>query len=153
MANALFYLLPEQSQNNPQAHRQLACDIAAEQFRVGRRVWVYCPHREQAEQFDEMLWQRPAEGFVPHNLVGEGPPNGAPVEIGWQAPSYNNRPILINLHPEFPGFCHQFQQIVDFVPADEELKKLARTRYKHYRAAGMALSTQPAPEMNENTNG
>ncbi len=31
------------------------------------------------------LWARPAESFVPHNLAGEGPRGGAPVEIALAA--------------------------------------------------------------------
>ena len=35
-----------------------------------------------------------------------------------------------------------FQQIIDFVPAQEQLKKNARLRYSAYKKLGHTLSTQ-----------
>lgn len=142
MKSALFYLLPDMDASED-ARFLAACDIAAQQFRARQKVWVYCNDQLQAEQFDELLWQRPVDAFVPHNLVGEGPESGAQVEIGWQVPNKVNRPVLINLHTDFPDFSVQFRSVIDFVPADDAGKASARERYKFYRAAGFDMQTQP----------
>lgn len=153
MPSVTFYLLPESDAESKTLHLQHACDLVAEQFRSKRRLWVYCNDQQEAEQFDELLWQRPADSFIPHNLVGEGPAGGAPIEISWKEPERVNRPVLVNLHQSYPAFSTRYQNVIDFVPAEEELKKLARTRYKHYRAAGFEMFTQPLENRIETENG
>ncbi|MBY5993697.1 DNA polymerase III subunit chi [Ferrimonas balearica] len=141
MANALFYVLTADTAG-PAA---LACQAAARAYRKGQRVYLHCASQADAEALDEQLWQFEPDSFIPHNLVGEGPRGGAPVEIGWdtaQASSPTNRPLLINLAPEVPNFAVQFAHIIDFVPADEQAKAQARRRFAHYRHLGVTLTTQ-----------
>lgn len=150
MTQVTFFLIegPDAETSIP-AQLSWACDIAARCYRQRQRVSVLCDSKASAEQFDEYLWQQPVDGFVPHNLTGEGPANGAPVEICWQPPTQFSRPVLINLCPQVPQFGQRFKQIYDFVPAEDDLKQLARERYKHYRAAGYQLDTRPAGSINE----
>lgn len=152
MKSAVFYLLPDDDGQHVSL-LQAACELAAQQCRSRQKVWVYCTDQQSAEQLDDLLWQRPTDAFVPHNLVGEGPANGAQVEIGWQAPQFVSRPVLINLHPNFPEFSAQFRSVIDFVPADEAGKVSARERYKQYRAAGFNMQTQPFEANIEKRNG
>jgi DNA polymerase-3 subunit chi len=150
MSNVTFYLLDETAETHQQpAHFALACLLATRCYRQKQKCIVYCQDQQQAEQFDELLWQLPNDAFVPHNLAGEGPVGGAPVEICWQAPSQFNRPVLINLTDTIPAFHQRFRHIIDFVPALEVLKIQARERYKLYRAAGNHLDTLPASSINE----
>ncbi len=146
MANATFYLLPD---NNDSARVNgpvdIACQAAARAYRKGQRVYVYCASQADAEALDEQLWQFEPDSFIPHNLVGEGPQGGAPVEIAWASPNAPlpvNRALLINLAPEVPNFAVQFAHIIDFVPADEQAKAQARRRFAHYRQLGVTLTTQ-----------
>ena len=82
MKNATFYLLDNDThQDGLSAVEQLVCEIAAERWRAGKRVLIACEDEQQAIRPDEALWARPPESFVPHNLSGEGPRGGAPVEI------------------------------------------------------------------------
>ena len=82
MKNATFYLLDNDTTvDGLSAVEQLVCEIAAERWRSGKRVLIACEDEKQAYRLDEALWARPAESFVPHNLAGEGPRGGAPVEI------------------------------------------------------------------------
>lgn len=151
MANVAFYLLEPTPSQNPDADTlSLACVLAARCFRQKQKCLVFCQDKQQAERFDELLWQLPAKRFVPHNLAGEGPPGGAPIEIHWQTPTQVSRAVLINLSQHLPEFHARFQQIYDFVPAEENLKLLARERYKHYRAAGHQLDTLAANSIEEN---
>ena len=108
----------------------------------GERVLIACEDEKQAYRLDEALWARPAESFVPHNLAGEGPRGGAPVEIAWpQKRSSSPRDILISLRTSFADFATAFTEVVDFVPYEDSLKQLARERYKAYRVAGFNLNT------------
>lgn len=82
MRNATFYILDNDNTiDGLSAVEQLVCEIAAERWRTGKRVLIACENEKQALRLDEALWARPAESFVPHNLAGEGPRGGAPVEI------------------------------------------------------------------------
>ncbi|MDU0353893.1 DNA polymerase III subunit chi [Paraglaciecola aquimarina] len=145
MSNVVFYLLDETAEaHNQPAHFALACLLATRSYRQKQKCLIYCQNQQQAEQFDELLWQLPNDAFVPHNLAGEGPVGGAPVEICWQPPNQFNRPLLINLTDTIPVFHQRFRQVIDFVPALETLKAQARERYKQYRAAGNQLDTLPA---------
>ena len=158
MSKVSFYLLDDEVENPSQLpgdfpqHLTLACDLAARCFRNKQRCLVFCENKLVAEQFDELLWQFPSNRFVPHNLFGEGPAGGAPVEINWQTPKQFNRPVLVNLAQKMPDFHQRFGQVYDFVPAQEQLKQQARDRYKYYRAAGNQMDTMPASSINEIAN-
>ncbi len=118
-----------------------ACLQASHFYRQNQRVYIYANDKQHAEQIDEMLWAFDSDSFVPHNLVGEGPKQGAIVEIGYQAPR-SRRPVLINLTSTVPNFANQFNYIVDFVPSDETLKQQARERFKTCRQWGFHVDNQ-----------
>ena len=122
--NAQFYLL------NPEKKitvEQLACDLAAQAWRLGKRVLIACETEEQAFLIDEALWQRDPNEFVPHNLSGEATQYAPPIEISWKGKrNAQRRDLLINLQIEVPDFSHSFTQLIDFVPVEETQKAQAR---------------------------
>ncbi|GAA3716349.1 DNA polymerase III subunit chi [Oceanisphaera sediminis] len=142
MSQGCFYLLPDAS--GPELLEQLVCRLTTDCYRQGLGVFIHTRDQAQAEALDERLWQQPADGFVAHNLQGEGPRQGAPVVISHQAP-HSGRPVLINLAPQAPAFARRFKQLIDFVPSYEEGKQQARERFKAYRQAGFELTTAPVP--------
>lgn len=143
MKHVTFYLLDnDNTLAGLSAVEQLVCELAAEKFRAGQRVLVACESEEQAIRLDEALWQRDAHAFVPHNLAGEGPRYGAPVELAWPARrSRVPRDVLISLLPNFADFATAFLEVIDFVPEEASQKQLARERYKAYRLANFHLTT------------
>lgn len=145
----MFYLLPDKDKANDSeidasAALYHACLQASYFYRQNQRVFIYAQDQKSAEQIDEMLWAFDSDSFVPHNLSGEGPKQGAAVEISHQAPR-GRRPVLINLSSTVPDFASQFQFIVDFVPSDETLKQLARERFKACRQRGFQVDNQAIP--------
>lgn len=149
MKKVIFYLIEKVKSEQSAAalllpHEQLACQMIYQAWKNQQRVLVACNHQKQAEIVDEYLWQWDLNHFVPHNLAGEGPKNGSPVEICWpECRSHFSRHILINLQTSFPDFSVTFNDIVDFVPQDEALKNIARERYKHYKQLGFNIKTIP----------
>ena len=156
----MFYLLPNSESNNEKGNSENsnkaesnaqtidtssalyhACLQASYFYRQNQRVLIYTQDQQQAEAVDEMLWAFDSDSFVPHNLCGEGPAQGAAVEISTQAPK-SRRPVLINLNETVPNFANQFQFIVDFVPSDEKLKQQARERFKACRQWGFQVDNQ-----------
>jgi DNA polymerase-3 subunit chi len=146
----MFYLLPDKdkvgaSEINASSAFYHACLQASYFYRQNQRVFIYTQDQKCAEQIDEMLWAFDSDSFVPHNLSGEGPKQGAAVEISYQAPR-GRRPVLINLTSTVPDFASQFQFMVDFVPNDETLKQQARERFKACRQRGFQVDNQAISE-------
>ncbi|WP_085298295.1 DNA polymerase III subunit chi [Cognaticolwellia mytili] len=144
---AMFYSIEEQSKiagvSEQQLHLYYACLQAAYFYRQNQRVFIYTQDQESAHNIDEMLWAFDPTSFVPHNLIGEGPKQGAAVEISWQAPT-NRRAVLINLTSDVPNFANQFSHLIDFVPADETLKEQARNRFRTCRQWNFNVAHQVA---------
>ncbi len=147
MKNATFYVMESESASDGlSAIEALVCDLAETRWRDGKRILIACENEDQANRLDEALWQRPANAFVPHNLAGEGPRYGAPVELAWpQRRGSSPRDLLISLLPQFADFATGFHEVIDFVPYEESLKQLARDRYKAYRSVGFQLNTATPP--------
>jgi DNA polymerase III subunit chi len=139
----MFYLLNDEKQESADKNSALhqACLQASYFYRQNQRTFILTEDKQHAEHVDEMLWAFDSDSFVPHNLVGEGPVNGAMVEIGCTQPK-GRRNVLINLTTSIPSFANQFQYIVDFVPSNAELKQLARERFKLCRQWGFSVDNQ-----------
>ncbi|MDH2997092.1 DNA polymerase III subunit chi [Pasteurellaceae bacterium LFhippo2] len=145
MKQVQFYLLSQETAGELSAQEALACDLAAKAWRLGKRVIISCETEQQALAIDEALWSREPDDFVPHNLSGEVTTYATPIEISWQGKrNAQRRDILISLQSQLPDFINSFNQIIDFVPIDEEQKALARERYKQYRQLGWQLVTEQA---------
>jgi DNA polymerase-3 subunit chi len=144
----MFYLLDDDKEKIDKQNADTssafyhACLQASYFYRQNQRVFIYTQDKQSAEQVDELLWAFDSDSFVPHNLSGEGPKQGAAVEISDQ-PIRGRRSVLINLTPTVPDFANQFQFIVDFVPSEESLKQQARERFKAYRQRGFKVDNQP----------
>ncbi|MGS0674338.1 DNA polymerase III subunit chi [Shewanella sp. 0m-4] len=149
-SQALFYMMPKDAKpasNAPKSAQDqvylLACQLAERAFATQELVYIHCQDQQQAYAIDELLWQFEPQSFVPHNLKGEGPIGGAPVEIGFDRLGANKkRHLLLNLADQVPQFAVNFGQIIDFVANDDSHKAIARDRYRQYRALGIALTTQ-----------
>lgn len=141
--NAQFFVLKQQDESKAQAddHFALAAQIAAEQYRLGNRVFIFVDNEHTAYAIDETLWAFDPDSFVPHNLQGEGPKAGAPVEIG-TTPPVGKRNVLINLANSLPDFIRRFSEVFDFVPIEPVAKQAARERFKKLRQLGANISTQ-----------
>ncbi|OOH92421.1 DNA polymerase III subunit chi [Pasteurellaceae bacterium 15-036681] len=145
MKQVQFYLLSQETEGELSAQEALACDLAAKAWRLGKCVIISCENEEQALRLDDVLWARDPDQFVPHNLSGEITTYATPIEISWQGKrNAQRRDILISLQSQLPDFINSFNQIIDFVPVNEEQKALARERYKQYRQLGWQLVTEQA---------
>ncbi len=144
--NAQFYIIENiQPTLLLSASENLACNLAASAWRVGKKVLIACETEQQALNLDEALWQREPDEFVPHNLSGEITQFATPIEISWLGKrNAQRRDLLINLQTNVPDFVAGFNQVIDFVPQDETEKAQARERYKKYRQLGWQLSTEKA---------
>lgn len=140
-----FYLLSQLGSDDLSAAEAMACELAAQAWRSGKRVLIACETEQQALNIDEALWVREPDSFVPHNLAGEFTQYATPIEICWQNKrNAQRRDFLISLQTNLPDYINTFTQIIDFVPIDEKEKAQARERYKQYRQLGWQLVTEQA---------
>ncbi|HHW7567972.1 TPA: DNA polymerase III subunit chi [Mannheimia haemolytica] len=142
MKQVQFYLLSQADAVELSVAEMQACELAAQAWRLGKRVLIACETEQQALNIDEALWARDPDSFVPHNLSGEITTYPTPIEIAWKGKrNAQRRDLLISLQTELPEFIGSFTQIIDFVPVEETAKAQARERYKQYRQLGWQLET------------
>jgi DNA polymerase-3 subunit chi len=127
----------------------MAADLLSEYVVSRKKVTVLCASQAQAESFDDLIWRFPANKFIPHNLYGEGPDMGTPVEIIWPSAflsmsKLRNTAVVINLSQQFIENINNIKHIIDFVPVDENEKAKARERYQKYKQAGCQLEYKSA---------
>lgn len=143
MPIATFYIIePGSPADSDEGFRDYVCYLIRHFTQQGARLHLHAQHRAQAEAWDDHLFQQDGADFIAHNLAGEGPRQGTPVEIGFD----NNKPqrsrnILLNVAEDTTNFAGIVSQVVDFVPCDEKAKHAARERYKIYRQAGYQMQT------------
>lgn len=143
MKQVKFYVMSQAEKEENSAVEILACNLAANAWRLGKRVLIACETEQQALNIDEALWAREPDSFVPHNLAGEVTQYPTPIEIAWKGKrNAQRRDVLISLQTELPDFINTFTQIIDFVPVDDQQKAQARERYKQYRQQGWQLETE-----------
>jgi len=139
-----FYELPASAQAQDDAMNAHMVELIASHYQKRQYLTVLCSDKQQAEAIDEYIWQQPADKFIAHNLQGEGPINGSPVEITWisalESHGLKNKKLVINISHEFLSSFANYQHIIDFVPSEETLKAAARERYKQYKQAGCKMA-------------
>ena len=126
-----------------------AAELCSDSASTRKKTTVLCATQAQAEAFDELIWQCPADKFIPHNLYGEGPDMGTPVEIIWQSAyqsmtKLRNTAVVINLSQQYIENLSNIKHVIDFVPLQDEEKEKARERYKRYKQAGCQLEYKTA---------
>lgn len=127
----------------------MAAQLCGEFVSSRKKITVLCADQTQAEAFDELIWQFPADKFIPHNLYGEGPDMGTPVEVIWLSAyqgmtKLRNTAVVINLSQYYIDNIVNIKHVIDFVPLQDEEKIEARERYKRYKQAGCQLEYKTA---------
>ena len=149
MSRVDFYLLPDM---DGLARRRFACRLAFKACASGERVHVHVDDGAAAADLDELMWQYPAEYFIPHEIwpheVGpheiaharaNRPEAGAPAPV-----TIDHRPrqepsdaLLINLSSSVPPFASHFARVAEIVIEADRAD--GRERYRHYRHDGHPL--------------
>jgi len=135
-----FYLL---SEGDARAVYRTACRLAEKAYEQGHRVVVRTADTASTAQVDELLWTFSDRSFVPH-CVWPGEPalvDASPVLIANTASPPTHRGVLINLTAAVPDDGPAFERVLEIVAADDESKRLARTRWRTYRDAGLEPKT------------
>jgi len=126
---------------------QVACRLAGKAVAQKQRLLVYAPAPDMAARIDRMLWTWPAIGFVPHCMAHDPLAAETPVLI---APGEETPPgceVLLNLASDCPPHFARFARLLEIVPAgDEDERKAARGRYRHYQERGYKIASHDLHE-------
>ena len=111
-------------------------------------VYVHAADDDQAQQLDQLLWTFRDGSFIPHMLHADSNTQllvDCPVIIGphpnLSEPPEHHHDVLINLHPEVPGFFSRFDRVAEIIGPEESQREAGRERFRFYRDRGYALET------------
>ena len=131
MTRVDFYIL---SDVDDLAKRRFACRLAQRALQAGQRVHVRAAQAD-ADDLDELMWDYPPDGFLPHALLAEA--KMEPITIGTAQQSPNSAQVLINLASDIPAFFADFKRVSEVVLASE--RSAGRDKYRSYRERGYPL--------------
>lgn len=134
---ASFYILTNQKTTRDQT--VYACRVIEKAFNSQHRVYVYLSDLETAKSFDDQLWTFRDISFVPHQIYELNIDKKMPVLIGYTTPPSEMNEVLVNLTVNLVPAYNQFQHLIEIVLDLEDLKKLARQRFQHYKKAGYRI--------------
>lgn len=132
-----FYLA-----ENPQAmsHWQVACRLLGKIYQQQHQAYVLCKDQASAEHLDELLWTFRDDSFIPHNLIGEGPSQPPPIQLGWQPPPQHHRDILLLVATPLPEQYTRFKRALVVISDDPEERDAARGLYRELQQQGLELA-------------
>ena len=106
---------------------------------VGRRtVLVYAPREETAERLDRLLWTQAATSFVAHARADSPLAADSPIVITRDIGTLPHDQVLLNLGDELPPNFSRFEELVEVVSDNDQVRLPARERFKFYRERGYA---------------
>ncbi len=113
-----------------------ACRLLRKAVGSGASV-VTCAGPEMLQQFDQLLWTFSATDFIPHCLSSatEQQLSASPVILASSIESVPHHEVLLNLGQQVPQGFERFERMIELVTTDDEDRKIARRRWKHYSDA------------------
>jgi len=120
---------------------QVACRLAGKALAQGKRLLIYAPQADAAQQIDRLLWTWPATGFVPHCRAQDALAADTPVLIAADGDAGTPCDILLNLAGETPPAFERFERLLEVVARDDADRQAARERYRFYRERGYRVAS------------
>lgn len=104
------------------------------------KIYIHASDEEQATLIDAQLWTFRQESFIPHSML-EDKNNNAPISIGCETLPDINLDVIINLSDQAEDPALRPKKIHEIVPASEENRNLARTKWKTYKALNYSIKS------------
>lgn len=143
MTSIEFHILPDQARRQ---HDICVCELIERTWQAGRQVYVHCLDDDMAASLDELLWTFHDTSFVPHARADAAEAAHAGVILGSTPQAPDSMDVLVNLHPEVPGFFSQFEQVIETTGHDDHSRQQARERYRFYKDRGYQLATRQSAQ-------
>lgn len=108
---------------------------------AGRRVLVYAPAWEHSEQLDRLLWTYPATSFTPHCRNDKALSAETPIVLASALDNPQHDECILNLSDQIPPGFSRFQQLIEIVSIDDDVRLPGRDRFRFYRERGYPIET------------
>lgn len=106
------------------------------------RLMLWALDRATCQRLSRILWSTPSTGFVPHCGANDPLAQVTPIILDCESGPFPHDDVLINLRAEIPPFFSRFQRLIEIVSAnDDDDKREARLRFRHYRDRGYEIRT------------
>lgn len=99
-----------------------------------QNVFVVVDSDSHVEKLDELMWQYPADRFLPH---AAGNATKAPVQIG-RSTDTTQAAVVINLCRKAVPQPTKFDRILEIVPFAKQERDASRVKFKTYRDLGLS---------------
>ncbi len=140
-----FYPLAE----NQQRWGAVILDLLLPLYRSRNRVYIVCSSEQEMLELDENLWQLATERFIAHALDDEDSAKRSPVVLGRSSTPRSGRfSHWFNLTETHLTPLPDATSIIEFVPAEDAQKALARTRFRGYCELGVKPLFNEAHQIN-----
>ena len=117
-----------------------ACRLLRKAYGSDAKVVVVGPAHDLAS-LDQALWTFSAVDFVPHSHAQEGGAQAAPIVLAAAANDASaHSQVLLNLGDGVPEGFERFERLIEVVTLDDEDRRGARGRWKHYADRGYAIT-------------
>ena len=120
------------------------CRLVRKATRTGAGVVLAGP-MPALQHFDRALWTFDDLEFLPHVMLRPGEPvaprlRATPVWLLPDASQAEHHDVLVNLGVGAPAGFESFGKVIEIVTVDEEDRRGARVRWKHYANRGYAIT-------------
>lgn len=123
------------------AAEQVLPELLEKTLGRGWKALVRAPDPARLEQMDAHLWTYRDDSFLPHGLDGEPMAEQQPVLLTGKLDNLNGGQALFLLDGAEPGDLADYERcILLFDGRDEAALRLARGRWKAFKAAGHPVS-------------
>lgn len=110
-------------------------------YGTGKPVAVFCSNEQQQRMVDDVLWTYRPEGFLPHGLADRPHAAMQPVCLSLGSHNPNQARLAVVLNGQRLRAADGYERVLDmFDGHNDDAVADARARWKHYQAAGDAVS-------------
>jgi len=106
------------------------------------RLIIWLPDQSASQKLSRLLWSVPSTGFAPHCMGSDPLAARTPIILDHASGPFPHDDVLINLRREVPPFFSRFKRMIEVVSgSDDDDKREARDRFRHYRDRGYEMRT------------
>jgi len=118
---------------------QVAARLCSKAYGMGMKVRVLTGDAAATARLDQLLWVRPATGFLPHCRLASRLADETPVIVDEALEHSGPAELLINLHAAQPGFFRRFARLAEIVGVADEDVAAGRVKWQAYKQQGYTL--------------
>ncbi|WP_410499316.1 DNA polymerase III subunit chi [Chitinibacter sp. S2-10] len=121
---------------NVRSRETALCQLAGKALAAGKSICILTGSAAATQALDRLLWEIPANGFLPHCSFDAATAEQTPIILDHRAELMTPRDILFNWTDHVAPRFSEFGRLIEIVDADDELRLAARQRWAAYKQLG-----------------